>query len=78
MQDRAEFVDRRTAARLWFDEEYVPVVDMLRDAGMIGDGTETEAYMRIVRHRYRMMRTHEWNEQILARLRDETDSSAGR
>ena len=46
MQDRAEFVDRRTAARLWFEEEYVPVVEMLRDAGMIGDGTETEAYLR--------------------------------
>jgi hypothetical protein len=29
MQDRAEFFDRATAARLWFDEEYVPVVEML-------------------------------------------------
>jgi hypothetical protein len=73
MQDRAEFVDRRTAARLWFEEEYVPVVDMLRDADMIGDGTETEAYMRIVRERYRLMRTHEWNEDILARLRAKGD-----
>jgi hypothetical protein len=70
MQDRAEFVDRPTAARLWFDEEYVPVVDMLRAADMIGEGTEAEAYMRVVAHRYRMMRTHEWNEEILARLRD--------
>jgi hypothetical protein len=75
MQDRAEFVDRRTAARLWFDEEYVPVVEMLRDAGMVGDGTETDAYMRIVGHRYRMMCTHDWNEQILARLRDESGSA---
>jgi hypothetical protein len=75
MQDRAEFVDRRTAARLWFDEEYVPVVEMLRDADMVGDGTETDAYMRIVGHRYRMMRTHDWNEQILARLRDESGSA---
>jgi hypothetical protein len=70
MQDRAEFVDRTTAARLWFDDEYVPVVDMLRAADMIGEGTEAEAYMRVVAHRYRMMRTHEWNEEILARLRD--------
>src|SRR3954463_8435509 len=69
MQDRAELVDRRTAARMWFEEEYVPVVDMLRDADMLGDGTETEAYMRIVAQRYRMMRTHEWNEDVLARLR---------
>jgi hypothetical protein len=70
MQDRAEFVDRTTAARLWFAEEYVPVVDMLRAADMIGERTEAEAYMRVVAHRYRMMRTHEWNEEILARLRD--------
>jgi hypothetical protein len=69
-QDRAEFVDRRTAARLWFDEEYVPVVDMLRDAGMLGEGTETDAYMRVSGQRYRVMRTHEWSEEIVARLRD--------
>ena len=78
MQDRAEFIDRRTAAQLWFDEDYVPVVDMLRDAGMIGDGTETEAYIRIVAQRYRLMRTHEWNEEILARLRKQDDSAARR
>jgi hypothetical protein len=41
----------------------VPVVEMLREAGMIGDGTETEAYMRIARHRDRMMRTHEWTSR---------------
>jgi hypothetical protein len=44
----------------------------------IGDGTETEAYMRIVGQRYRMMRTHEWNEEILARLREKRDSRSPR
>jgi hypothetical protein len=78
MQDRAEYVDRPTAARMWFDEEYVPVVDMLRAADMIGAGTETEAYIRVVAHRYRMMRTHDWNEDILARLREEGGSSQRR
>ena len=72
MQDRAEFIDRRTAARLWFEDDYVPVVDMLRDAGMVGtDETETDAYMRIVGERYRLMRTHEWSQEILSRLREE-------
>ncbi|MEA2289043.1 MAG: hypothetical protein QOD55_1040, partial [Solirubrobacteraceae bacterium] len=71
MQDRAEFIDRRTAARLWFDEDYIPVVDVLRDAGMIGDGTETDAYMRVVAQRYRVMRTHEWSEEVVSRLREE-------
>ena len=72
MQDRAEFIDRRTAARLWFDEDYVPIADMVGDAGMIETGeTETDAYMRIVGQRYRLMRTHDWSEEILSRLRDE-------
>jgi hypothetical protein len=69
MQDRAEFLDRAAAARLWFDEEYVPVVEMLREADMIGAGTETDAYMRVSGQRYRIMRTHEWSEDVLARVR---------
>jgi hypothetical protein len=76
MQDRAEFIDRRSAARLWFDDDYVPIVDMISEAGMIAPGeTETDAYMRIVGQRYRMMRTHEWSEEILERLREEIAES---
>ena len=72
MQDRAEFIDRRTAARLWFEEDYVPISDMVRDAGMVAeDETETDAYMRIVGQRYHLMRTHDWSEEILSRLREE-------
>jgi hypothetical protein len=74
MQDRAKFIKRRAAARLWFDEEYLPIVSMLSDAGMIEpEQTETDAYIRIVAQRYRLMRTFEWSEEILARLQDETD-----
>ena len=69
MQDRAEFLDRPTAARLWFDEEYVPVVDMLREADMIGEDTEADAYLRVSNERYRLMRTHEWSEDVLERIR---------
>jgi hypothetical protein len=75
MQDRAEFIDRRTGARLWFEEDYVPVVEMLREADMLGDGTEADAYIRVVTQRYRMMRTHEWNEEILERLRTASDAA---
>jgi hypothetical protein len=46
---------------------------MLAGAGMIGPGqTETDAYIRVVAQRYRLMRTFEWSEEILARLQDET------
>jgi len=69
MQDRAEFLDRTSAARRWFDEEYVPVAEMLREAGMIGPGTEADAYMRVSEQRYRLVRTHEWNEVVLAEVR---------
>jgi hypothetical protein len=58
-------------SRAWFDEEYVPVVEMLREADMIGDGTEADAYLRVANERYRLMRTHEWSEDVLARIRAE-------
>jgi hypothetical protein len=70
VQDRAEVVGRQEVARGWFEREYVPVVAMLREAGMLGDGTETEGYMRVANERYRLLRTHEWSDDVLARLRD--------
>jgi hypothetical protein len=69
MQDRAELFDRAKAARLWFDEEFVPVVEMLREADLLGDGTDADAYLRVAEQRYRLMRTHEWNEDVLAEVR---------
>jgi len=71
MQDRAEFWDRRTAARRWFEDEFEPVVGMLRDGDMVGGGdTEADAFMRVAGQRYRLLYTHDWNEEVLARLRD--------
>jgi hypothetical protein len=69
MQDRAEMLDRTRVARAWFEREYEPVVEMLADAGMLGHGTETDAYLRIANERYRLLRTHEWSDEVLARLR---------
>lgn len=71
MQERAEHFDRPTMARLWFDEEFVPVVEMLREAQMIGEGTDADAYLRVAAERYRLMRTHEWTPEVLARIRGE-------
>jgi hypothetical protein len=74
MQDRAKFIKRRAAARLWFDEDYLPIVGMLADAGMIEpEQTETDAYIRIVARRYRLMRTFDWSEEILTRLQQKTE-----
>jgi hypothetical protein len=44
---------------------------MLRAADLIGNRTEAEAYQRVARERYRLMRTHEWNDEIIERLRKE-------
>jgi hypothetical protein len=71
IQARREPMGREDVARAWFADEYVPVVEALREADLIGRGTETEAYMRTMALRWRLLRTHEWSEEILARLRDE-------
>ena len=38
-------------------------------ADLIGSGTEAEAYQRVARERYRLMRTHEWNDEVIEELR---------
>ena len=72
MQSRDELLDRETVARIWFEEEYRPVVAMLRGIGLIsGSGGETDAYMRLSTERYRLLRTHTWSDEVLDRLRRE-------
>ncbi len=71
MQAERAFIDREQMARRWWAEEYQPVLRMLRAADMIGTRTEAEAYLRVARERYRLMRTHEWSDEIIARLRRE-------
>jgi len=71
MQAEGRFIDRAETARRWYSEEYCPVVRMLRQADLIAGQTEAEAYMKVAAERYRLMRTHEWNDAVLARLRQE-------
>ena len=71
MQGSGEMLQRDEVANLWLHDEYRPVVAMLREAGLIGDGTETDSYMRVVGERYRLMRTHEWNDEVWSRLTQE-------
>jgi hypothetical protein len=67
-QDRGERIGRRETAFLWLENEYRPVVEMLREADLIGGQTETEAYMRVSAERYRLLRTHRWDEDVIERL----------
>jgi hypothetical protein len=67
-QDRGEPISRREAAFLWLETEYRPVIEMLREAELIEGQTETEAYMRVSGERYRLLRTHRWDEDVIQRV----------
>ena len=57
-------------AEAWFREEYEPVVEMLHEADLVAKGsTETEAYMRVSHLRYLILRTHDWSDDVIERLR---------
>jgi hypothetical protein len=73
VQSRGATVSRQEVAAAWFRHEYEPVVEVLREAGLLGRGTETEAYMRVVALRYLLLRTHEWDDEVIERLRRELE-----
>jgi len=67
-QERQESISRAEAAYQWLEHEYRPVVAMLREADLVGERTETEAYLRVSAERYRLLRTHRWDDDVLQRL----------
>jgi hypothetical protein len=69
MQHEHKFCDRAEVARRWFADEFTPVVRMLHAADLVGACTDAEAYLGIARERYRLMRTHEWNDEVIEELR---------
>lgn len=78
MVQRAQLIDRREAAQLWWSEEYEPAVTLLREEGLFSDLadddpglTETEAYLRFSEQRYRLLRTHDWSERAVEVLRED-------
>jgi hypothetical protein len=73
IQARGEYMSREEVAEAWFREEYEPVVEMLREADLQGRGTETEAYVRVATLRYLMLRTHQWDDEVIERLRAEIE-----
>ncbi len=68
LQERGETLHRREIALLWLETEYRPVVEMLREADLLRDCTATEGYMRIAAERYRLLRTHDWNDDVLRKV----------
>ena len=70
-QATEEPLSRIEMAEAWFREEYEPVVEMLNEAGLARKGTATEAYMRVAHLRYLILRTHDWDDSVIERLREE-------
>ena len=78
MMQRAQLLDRREAAQLWWSQEYQPALELLRDEGLISDLahddpglTDTEAYLRFSQQRFRLLRTHDWSERAVKVLRSD-------
>jgi hypothetical protein len=63
-------LSREETARLWFEQEYEPVVNVLREEDIGGAGTETERYLRIVMLRFLLLYTWDWSDETLDRLLD--------
>ena len=70
MQDEGVLLDRAAVAGRWYAEEYQPVVGMLRQADLVGDRTETEAYLWVAAERYRLIRTHRWDAEVINAVRE--------
>ena len=65
---RERLLSRAEIAEAWFHEEYGPVVQVMNEAQIGGEGTETERYLRIAMLRYLLLTTHEWSDEIVERL----------
>jgi len=69
-QARNEQLSRQEVAEAWFRDEYVPVVEMLREAQLVPKGvSDTEAYMKVAHLRYLILRTHEWTDEVIDAIR---------
>lgn len=67
MQAEGAYMDPTTMAERWYAEEFKPVVAMIEEAGVRGaDERPAEAYLRVACERYRLIREHEWNAEVLS------------
>ena len=69
MMAEAQLMDKKTMAQRWMDEEFVPVLELIEEAGLQGeDETAGDAYMRVAGERYRLIREHAWNREIMKQV----------
>ena len=70
MHAEGHYMDKKTMAERWYAEEFKPVVDMIEEAGVRGeDERPAAAYLRVACERYRLIRDHEWNTEVMQSVR---------
>ena len=72
--ERDHVLSRRELALAWFKEEYEPMLEVLREAGLGGGGTETERYLRVAMLRFLLLQTHDWSDEIAEQFAGEVRS----
>ncbi len=66
MHAEGAYMDKATMAARWYAEEFKPVVDMIEEAGVRGEAERpAAAYLRVACERYRLIRDHEWNTEVM-------------
>ena len=62
-------MDRRRAAKRWYAEEFVPVVKLIEEGGLMEkDETAADAYIRAAGERYTIFHDHTWNTGVIEEL----------
>jgi hypothetical protein len=71
-QELGEYLGRAEVARRWFGEEFLPVVRMARRAEIRTDlESDAELYMWLACERYRLVRKHIWDDEIIRKLHEQ-------
>ncbi|WP_217361749.1 ParB N-terminal domain-containing protein [Aeromicrobium stalagmiti] len=66
MHAEGAYMDPGTMAARWYAEEFSPVVAMIEEAGVRGkDERPAAAFLRVACERYRLIREHEWNAEVM-------------
>jgi hypothetical protein len=71
MFEEGVLLDRATAARRWFEEEFAPVTGLIEEGNLAERGeTPADAYLRVACDRYSVFRRHVWDDEVVTALRD--------
>lgn len=68
VQEVGEYLSRAVVAGRWYEEEFAPVIEMARAAGIMESSTDAEVYLFVACERYRLVRKHVWTPEIISEV----------